>query len=181
MTDDAAVTDETAVTDDAAAPDETAQIGRVAAHPPAVDPELPADRRIATLVTLLDRARRAQANQMDLGTADLRILWMFSDETPRTLKEIAAALRLEQSTVNRQINAAMDAGLLQRARRPGSPAHEISPTDKGRRAFEDDVAKSLTAFDSGLAALGDRVEEFLTDFTAFVDAYDQAVRPEAHG
>lgn len=147
---------------------------------PAVDPDLPSDRRVAALVTLFDRARRAQTNQMDLGTADLRILWLFSDGAPRTLKEIAADLRLEQSTVNRQINAAMDAGLLQRARRPGSPAHEISPTQKGTRAFEDDVAKSLTAFDSGLDALGDRVGDFLADFTSFVVAYDRAVRPDSH-
>lgn len=116
---------------------------------------------------------------MHLGTADLRILWMFADDQPRTLKEIASELRLEQSTVNRQINAAMAVGLLQRSRRPGSPAHEISRTEKGIQAFEDDVAKSLAAFTSGLDALGDRVDDFLADLTRFVEAYDSAVRPEA--
>ena len=116
---------------------------------------------------------------MDLGTADLRILWMFADRRPRTLKEIAAELRLEQSTVNRQINAAMAEGLLRRSRRPGSSAHEISRTTKGERIFEDDVAKALTAFASGLDALGDRVDDFLEDFTRFVAAYDTAGRPES--
>ena len=116
---------------------------------------------------------------MHLGTADLRILWMFADDQPRTLKEIATELRLEQSTVNRQINAAMAEGLLQRSRRPGSPAQEISRTEKGIQAFEDDVAKSLSAFTSGLDALGDRVDGFLADLTRFVEAYDGAVRPDS--
>lgn len=143
-----------------------------------IDANLPDDRTVAALVTRLDRARRVQANQMDMGTADLRILWMFADERPRTLKEIADELRLEQSTVNRQINAAMAAGLLQRSRRPGSVAHEISRTEKGAEVFEDDVAKSLAAFTAGLDALGDRVDDFLADFTRFVAAYDTAVRPD---
>lgn len=141
--------------------------------------DLPDDRRMAALVTRLDRARRVQSSQMELGTADLRILWMFADDQPRTLKEIAAELSLEQSTVNRQINAAMAEGLLQRSRRPGSPAHEISRTEKGTQVFEDDVAKSLMAFTSGLDALGDRVDDFLADFTRFVEAYDSAVRPDS--
>ncbi|MGO2862349.1 MAG: MarR family winged helix-turn-helix transcriptional regulator [Brevibacterium sp.] len=144
-----------------------------------VDAGLPRDRRIAALVTRLDRARRAQSNQMDLGTADLRILWMFSDDKPRTLKEIAAELGLEQSTVNRQINSAMAAGLLQRSRRPGSAAHEISPTPEGIRAFEADVEKSLAAFGAGLEALGERADEFLADLTQFVSAYDRTVRPDS--
>lgn len=116
---------------------------------------------------------------MVLGTADLRILWMFADDQPRTLKEIAAELRLEQSTVNRQINAAMSVGLLQRSRRPGSPAHEISRTEQGIEVFEDEVAKSLNAFTSGLDALDDRVDGFLADFTRFVEAYDSAVRADS--
>lgn len=147
------------------------------ASPVAAD--LPDDRRVAALITHLDRARRMQSSQMALGTADLRILWMFADDQPRTLKEIAAELSLEQSTVNRQINAAMAEGLLQRSRRPGSPAHEISRTEKGVEVFEADVAKSLTAFTSGLDALGDRVDGFLADFTRFVEAYDSALRPES--
>lgn len=112
---------------------------------------------------------------MELGTADLRILWMFADRKPRTLKEIAAELSLEQSTVNRQINAAMAEGLLRRSRRSGGSAHEISRTEKGARIFEDDVATALTAYASGLDALGDRVDDFLADFTRFVAAYGSAV------
>lgn len=82
--------------------------------------DLPPARRMGALVTRLERIRRMQTNQMDLGTADLRILWLFADGRSRTLKEISADLNLEQSTVNRQINAAINEGLLQRSRRPGA-------------------------------------------------------------
>lgn len=143
-----------------------------------LDADLPDDRKVAALISRLDRAQREQSRTMELGTADLRILWMFADGKSRTLKEIAAELSLEQSTVNRQINAAMAEGLLQRSRRSGDSAHEISRTEKGARIFEDDVVTALTAFASGLDALGDRVDDFLEDFTRFVAAYGSAVRPD---
>jgi len=131
---------------------------------------------MASLITHLERLRRAQLNQMDLGTADLRILWMFSDGRSRTLKQIAHDLGLEQSTVNRQINAAIAEGLLQRTRAEGSPAQLISPTDWGRQAFDDDVEKSLAALQTGLDALQGDALEFLDEFTRFVNAFDAGVR-----
>lgn len=116
---------------------------------------------------------------MDLGIADLRILWLFSDHRARTLKEIAEELHLEQSTVNRQINAALSAGLVQRERRVGSHAYEFSRSAEGERAFESDVAKSLNAFRAGLDAVGDDAEAFLVGFTRFVDAYAEAVHSDS--
>lgn len=143
------------------------------------DASVPGDRRVADLITRLDAARRAHGHQMDLGTADLRILWMFSDNRARTLKEIAEELRLEQSTVNRQINAALNAGLLRRERRAGSAAHEFSASAEGERAFEADVEKSMAAYHLGLEALGTDIEDFLAGFSRFVQAYGDAVRPES--
>ena len=167
--------------------DKQSNVGREPARSPGRcredhnDASVSGDRRIADLITRLDAARRAHGHQMDLGTADLRILWMFSDNRARTLKEIAEELRLEQSTVNRQINAALNAGLLRRDRRAGSAAHEFSASVEGERAFEADVAKSLAAYRSGLEALGTDIEDFLAGFSRFVQAYGQAVRPDPSG
>ncbi|MGZ1490093.1 hypothetical protein [Brevibacterium sediminis] len=137
---------------------------------------LPPDRRMAALITHLERLRRAQTAQMELGTADLRILWMFSDGRARTLKQIAHELELEQSTVNRQINAAIVEGLLQRTREEGHPALLISPTERGRQAFDDDVEKSLDALRLGLGAVKGDAVDFLDEFTLFVEAFDAGVR-----
>ncbi|MGC3020809.1 MULTISPECIES: MarR family winged helix-turn-helix transcriptional regulator [unclassified Brevibacterium] len=138
--------------------------------------DLPPARRMGVLVTRLERIRRMQTNQMDLGTADLRILWLFADGRSRTLKEISEDLSLEQSTVNRQINAAINEGLLQRSREAGSAARRISPTVQGVTAFERDVEKSRAALQVGLDALGDDAEDFLGSFTRLLDAYEDAVR-----
>lgn len=136
---------------------------------------------MAALITDLERLRRAQMSQMDLGTADLRILWMFSDGRARTLKQIAHDLELEQSTVNRQINAAIAEGLLERTREEGSPAQLISPSERGAAAFDGDVEKSLAALRSGLDAVDGDVTDFLDQFTRFVDAFDAGIRAADDG
>lgn len=136
---------------------------------------------MAALITDLERLRRAQMSQMDLGTADLRILWMFSDGRARTLKQIAHDLELEQSTVNRQINAAIAEGLLERTREEGSPAQLISPSERGAAAFDGDVEKSLAALRLGLDAVDGDVTDFLDQFTRFVDAFDAGIRAADEG
>lgn len=136
---------------------------------------------MAALITDLERLRRAQMSQMDLGMADLRILWMFSDGRARTLKQIAHDLELEQSTVNRQINAAIAEGLLERTREEGSPAQLISPSERGAAAFDGDVEKSLAALRLGLDAVDGDVTDFLDQFTRFVDAFDAGIRAADDG
>lgn len=112
---------------------------------------------------------------MRLGTADLRLLWLFADGRHRTLKEIAAELQLEQSTVNRQVNAAMVSGLLTRMRRKGSAAYEFDRTLDGRRVFEEDTGKSLGAYAAALDAMGDDAEAFLELAQDFLRHYRREV------
>lgn len=69
----------------------------------------------------------------------------------------------------------MAEGLVKRSRLHGSADHEMSHTNKGARAFEEDVAKSLAAYTAGLDALGDRVEGFLADLAVVAEAFDGAV------
>ena len=42
----------------------------------------------------------------------MRLLWLLVESGPQTLAEVTSALGLERSTVNRQVNAAVAAGLL---------------------------------------------------------------------
>lgn len=115
---------------------------------------------------------------MRLGTADLRLLWLFADSRARTLKEIASELQLEQSTVNRQVNAALGSGLLERMRRRGGAAYEFDRTAEGRRAFERDTGNSLGAYAAALDAMGDRdAETFLELAQTFLDHYRSEVGP----
>lgn len=133
--------------------------------------------RLAALLSRLDSHRRVQESTMRLGTADLRLLWLFTDGRARTLKEIATELQLEQSTVNRQVNAASASGLLERSRRPGGAAYQFDRTEEGSRAFEEGTEKSLGAYRAALDELGDAdAEEFLALAQRFVEHYRHEVR-----
>lgn len=70
---------------------------------------------------------------------------------PMTLKELAEAFRLDASTVNRQVNALLRAGLVERTRDPaGGVAKVLRPTAAGldllhrdRAVIQDQVARVL--------------------------------------
>lgn len=129
-------------------------------------------RQLAGLYERLDRLRRRHQQGMSLGTADLRILWLFTDGAPRTLKQIAQQLNLEQSTVNRQVNAAVEQGLLEKSRPPGGSAYRILSTPAGRETLEKDVAMSLGGYESALMSLGEADAAVLLElFDRFLHAY----------
>ncbi|MFD6178715.1 MULTISPECIES: MarR family winged helix-turn-helix transcriptional regulator [unclassified Isoptericola] len=159
----------------------TATRGRAAGHPATASapfgagPDLPTDRRVASLLVRLDVNRRTAEHRSELGTADGRLLWLLSDGRPRTLREIADALRLEQSTVNRQVNAALAAGYLRRFTEAGRPARLIEPTAEGLDAFERATSRALGAYADGLAVLGDEAGTFLDLLERFTAAYGEAV------
>lgn len=129
-------------------------------------------RATAALLTRLNRHQRHHRQQQVLGDADLRILWLFYDERPRTLREISDALHLEQSTVNRQVNAAVTVGLLDRSRPEDGGAYVFARTTTGHDLFEADVAAALDGYREALEALGEpEATEFLRLLTRFTEAY----------
>ncbi|GAA4722649.1 hypothetical protein GCM10023216_09920 [Isoptericola chiayiensis] len=134
-----------------------------------------AERHVASLLSRLDVHRRHVEHHGRLGVADARLLWLLSDGTPRTLREIAEALRLEQSTVNRQVNGALEAGLLRRFSEEGRSARLVEATEAGLARFESATTTALGAFGDALGALGDDAGTFLDLLDGFVDAYGRAV------
>lgn len=136
------------------------------------------ERRVAGALNRLDGYRRLHGQQLPLGTAVFRILWLLSDDRSRTMRELEHELSLEQSTVNRQVNASIADGLLEKARRPGRAAYEFSRTEKGRAEFERGVAVWLGPFEAALDAMGPAdAAAFLDLFDRFVGAYRDAVSP----
>ncbi len=138
---------------------------------------LPDDREAASLLARLETFRRFAEQHGELRSADGRLLWLLSDGHPRTLREIADNLNLEQSTVNRQVNAAVKAGLLSRS--PGSGrAGLFEATAEGKERFEVALGQHLELYDAALDALTDR-PAFLAELARFVEAYGDAVRRAA--
>ena len=128
--------------------------------------------RLARALARLDRAQRASEAGSRLGVADGRLLWLFSDRVPRTLRQVSEDLGLEQSTVNRQVNAALTAGLLRRFRAEGRHAHLVEATEDGLERFSRDLDQHLGLMDAALAALPEADRAGFPDLlAAFVDAY----------
>ena len=58
-----------------------------------------------------ERGQRASQSLNQLNAADNRLLWLLTSQGPQTMRQVAEALGLEQSTVNRQVHAALARGL----------------------------------------------------------------------
>ncbi|QCX26317.1 MarR family winged helix-turn-helix transcriptional regulator [Nocardioides jishulii] len=134
---------------------------------------------VLVAVSRLGRASRLAEAHDAMGTAERRLLWLLSDDQPRTMREVSEELLLEQSTVNRQVNAALAAGLVERRVEPGEQARRVALTEKGLREFAADVEKGARRFRVALEAVpADRVEEFTEMLLAFATAYKDDVEHE---
>lgn len=131
---------------------------------------------IAALGDQLLRLQRHRTTVYDgvlLDYSAFRLLWALADGEPRTLRQLAEHLDLEQSTINRQANAAIDAGYLERFDVEGSASRLLRPTTAGRTAYEHDGLIRAARFHQVLAELGsDRAATLVDVLTAFNDAWD---------
>jgi DNA-binding MarR family transcriptional regulator len=126
------------------------------------------------------KRRHAAIEGAELDTSAFKLLWVLSDDEPRTLRELADELDLDLSTINRQVNAALRAGLLERFAVPGSPSKPVRPTAQGRRLYEHDMAVHADLLRSVLAEMGaDGARDLIRSLAAFNDAYERRA-PHRH-
>lgn len=116
-----------------------------------------------------------------LETSAFGILWTLSDGRDRTLRELSEELDLEQSTVNRQVNAAIKHGYLERFEVTGQLSRLIRPTALGIEAFEHDGmlrAERLVRVFSDLTP--GAPDALLHELRSFNDAYDRTIARQHH-
>lgn len=136
-------------------------------------------RRLARALARMESLRRHRRDDGGLGAADIRLLWLLVDSGPQTLGEITVALALERSTVNRQVNAAVDAGLLAKERVPHSSAHRVHLTDAGRESFDTCAQQAVDAIGAALAQLDAEESSDLVNLVErFVVAYGHQINGE---
>lgn len=124
----------------------------------------------------LQRRRTSVYDGVVLDNSAFRLLWVLADGEPRTLRQLADELDLEQSTINRQVNAAITGGYLERFAVPGSPSRRVRPTAAGEEAFEHDGRIRAALISRALGELGEgRAARLITDLRAFNDAWDTAL------
>ena len=128
----------------------------------------------------LGQRRHATVEGTTLESSAFRLLWLLSDGRARTQRELATDLDLDPSTINRQVNAAVRAGLLERFSVPGSPSRPVRSTTEGRRRYERDLAVHADLLRSVLAEMGpDAARDLIRSLAAFNDAVERRV-PHRH-
>lgn len=138
---------------------------------------LSADREVASLLNRLEQSRRSASANAKLGAADARILWLLSGGEEYTLRDISDKLNLEQSTVNRQVNAAVKAGYVERKRSRARAAWVFTPSAEGKEKFDADLEMHLGFYDRGLAELDEAEQRAFIDLLGrVVGGYEAGIR-----
>lgn len=98
---------------------------------------------------------------------------------PRTLRDLAEELDLDQSTVNRQVNAAINHGYIERYDVAGSLSKLLRPTEAGTKAFHHDGMLRVTRLNRVFADLEPGTPAaLLHGLRAYNDAYDRVLDAE---
>ncbi|CAM3872361.1 hypothetical protein GCM10009551_098060 [Nocardiopsis tropica] len=121
-----------------------------------------AARRLEREINTLGQHLRARPKSMELrlDRSAYLVLLLLDCNGPQTLKEIATAMELEQSTVNRQVNRAIDRGLLESVTAEAGP-RLIRATPAGDEAFQRDREVKLRGIASILGDLDPEHRESL--------------------
>ncbi len=126
----------------------------------------------------LGRRRGVEPTDAELEHSAFRILWALARFGPRTLRDLADDLLLEQSTINRQVNRAIDQGYVERFTQPGQASRYLRPTILGQERYARDVERRRAVQRRALALLGEeRAARLVADLRLLNDAFDE-VTPE---
>lgn len=101
-------------------------------------------------LTLLSRhfVHAAPRTQLALDRSGYLLLGRLELEQPMSLRGLAEAFRLDQSTINRQVAALRRQGLVERIADPeGGPAHVYRPTEEGLLRLHEDRARFQQGID----------------------------------
>jgi DNA-binding MarR family transcriptional regulator len=123
----------------------------------------------------LSRRRMTTYDDARLDNSAFKILWLLVETGPMTLKEIAEHLQLEQSTISRQVNAAIDHGLAERVPSEGGSARLVRVTASGEADYRHDGELRAAVWREALAELGaDDATRVVADLQRLNDAFDRA-------
>ena len=127
---------------------------------------------IAELLERIEGLRRILSSGSSKRHAEIRLMRLFADQRPRTLRQVAEQVGVDQSTANRQVNSALDHGLLSREREAAGLPYLFVITDDGLSLYERYVDYMTARYRAGLEALGMNRAQFEQLMRTFVAALD---------
>ncbi|WP_431493283.1 MarR family winged helix-turn-helix transcriptional regulator [Glutamicibacter sp.] len=129
-------------------------------------------------------SRYTIAHQRHSGELDRSVYLLMSridGQGPMTIAELSHALRLDNSTLQRQVTAAIKDGHLERIADPqGNVARKICLTASGSEKLSDARALSITALEQILgdwsSADVEQFAQYLNRFNSSIEEYSEAKR-----
>jgi DNA-binding MarR family transcriptional regulator len=135
-------------------------------------------RALSDELIRITRRRATDHPSLQLDASAFKILWLVVDSGPQTLRSLAEHLQLEQSTINRQVHAAIDRGLAERYHESRSAALLVRATRDGEAAYRHDAQVRAVGLRAIVETIGEeRAACLAADLAALNDAIDQAVDP----
>lgn len=129
-------------------------------------------RALGAEVMRLTRRRATSYPGSFLEDSAFRILLVLVEEGPRSLRELADELQLEQSTISRQVGAAVGHGLVERY---GDAPRLVRATNAGREAYLHDGRLRGAVWGRAIAELGEeRGADLVAGLRELNDALDRA-------
>lgn len=120
----------------------------------------------------VERGQRMTEGDASVGVADRRILWLIASGEPLTMRQISESLKLEQSTVNRQVNAALKSGLLEQDLDAGSTAKVFKVSERGSKMLASDMERSFELLAAALADIPEAErDQFRRHLLTFARSY----------
>lgn len=139
-------------------------------------------RAFGAAMLRFNRRRLTSPPGSRLDLSAFRILWLLVEQGNCPLGEIADQLGLDQSTVSRQVTAAVKRGLLERASTEGTSQVLVRPTALGRERYDHDLALRSVKYHRALHELGpDRTRALVDSLEGFLDAWERAEAAEEAG
>ncbi|ONH62515.1 MarR family transcriptional regulator [Frankia sp. CcI49] len=136
-------------------------------------------RALGNEVLRLSRRRVQLPEESTLDRSSFRILWALAETGPLSMRELEEMLQLEQSTVSRQVKAAIGRGLLEFLPAPGTRRRLLRATPDGERVYAHEGALRAEVFKKALAEFGpDRVRALAAELGALNDAVDRLTAAE---
>lgn len=133
-------------------------------------------RALSNELVRLGRRRETSSPETTLDASAYKILWLVVEHGPRTLRELAQDLKLDQSTINRQVHAVIGHGYAERYADPESPGMLVRATPAGEAAYRSDSQVRTEGLRGIVNTLGEQVTADLADgLASFNDAIDEAV------
>lgn len=132
-------------------------------------------RALGSEIMRLTRRRITTYPGSVLDDSAFRILRVLVEEGPRTLSVLADDLRLERSTISRQVAAAVGHGLVERCVEAGGTQRVVRPTEAGRAGYVHDGRLRGEVWAEAVESLGEeRGDELVAALRELNDALDRA-------